>query len=521
MGSKRLKMEEEKQDRISDLPDSLIQHILSFLPSTKQAIQTGVLSKRWQKQWTEVPVLIFNSDGMSDEKKLKFIANTLILHDCSKIYKFHLYLHCFHLERDPQIDSKIRFAISKDVEDLNLSLSVQGFYLLLQFLFNNASLVQLKTAGCTFIPNGKVNWGCLTVLNIRHCKLTDQAIEHLVSGSPLLESLELISFFGCHKIVIASKSLKRLVLHYGDCISVLEISCPKLVELCLKGMVTNDPKLFENVLSGSSLLESVSIESIYFRRLDRLVIASKSLKRLVVGSISGVFDIEISCPKFEKLKLLKFLNVNDAKLLNLPSSLCATINFRHPRGQKTCKGLIKDILQQLQHVKELKFGSLFISILPNMKVGDGFSPLLNIKYLTLDSPHLVKHHSGISYVLRISHVLEKLIINVPPYCKANPKGGNNYWLRDATVFDCLESHLKTIKIVGFDFPEGDARRQHMLYLVQFLLKNARVLEKMVVIVKDDGTGFPLEVSHELLSLPRCSQNAIIEFVCSKEIGNFL
>ncbi|XP_065869878.1 putative F-box/LRR-repeat protein At3g18150 isoform X2 [Euphorbia lathyris] len=246
MGSKRLKMEEEKQDRISDLPDSLIQHILSFLPSTKQAIQTGVLSKRWQKQWTEVPVLIFNSDG-----------------------------------------------------------------------------------------------------------------------------------------------------------------------------------------------------------------------------------------------------------------------------------LIKDILQQLQHVKELKFGSLFISILPNMKVGDGFSPLLNIKYLTLDSPHLVKHHSGISYVLRISHVLEKLIINVPPYCKANPKGGNNYWLRDATVFDCLESHLKTIKIVGFDFPEGDARRQHMLYLVQFLLKNARVLEKMVVIVKDDGTGFPLEVSHELLSLPRCSQNAIIEFVCSKEIGNFL
>ncbi|XP_065872155.1 putative F-box/LRR-repeat protein At5g02700 [Euphorbia lathyris] len=289
------------------------------------------------------------------------------------------------------------------------------------------------------------------------------------------------------------------------------------------GMVTNDPKLFaqtiENVLSGSSLLESMSIESIY--GLDRLVIASKSLKRLVVGSISGVFDIEISCPKLEKLKLLKCLNVNDAKLLNLPSSLCATIDFRHPRGQKTCKSLIKDILQQRQHVKELKFGSLFISILPNMKVGDGSSPLLNVKYLTLDSPHLVKHHSGISYVLRISHVLEKLIINVRPYCKANPKGGNNYWLRDATVFDCLESHLKTIKIVGFDFPERDARCQHMLYLVQFLLKNARVLERMVVVVKDDGTGFPLEVSHELLSLPRCSQNAIIEFVCSKEIGNFL
>ncbi|XP_065871023.1 putative F-box/LRR-repeat protein At5g02700 isoform X2 [Euphorbia lathyris] len=505
MGSKRLKMEEEKQDRISDLPDSLIQHILSFLPSTKQAIQTGILSKRWQKQWTEVPVLIFNSDGMFNENNLKFIDDTLILHDCSKIYKFHLYLRLFHLERDPQIASKIDFATSKDVEDLNLSLSMEGFYLLPQFLFNNASLVKLKTVGCSFIPNGKVNWGCLTVLNIRRCKLTDHTIEHLVSGSPLLESLELISCSEYDKIVIASKSLKRLVLHHGiPSISVLEISCPKLEEVCLQGMVTNDPKLFaqaiENVLSGSSLLESMSIESIYVRVLDPLVIASKSLKRLVVGSIRGGFDIEISCPKLKELKLLGCLNINDAKLLNLPSSLCATIDFQHPRGQKACKGLIKDILQQLQHVKELKFGSWFISILPTMKVEDGFSPRLNIKYLTLNSPHLIKHHSRISYVLRISPVLEKLIINVPPYRKVNHKGGNNYWLPDATDFDCLESHLKTIKIVGFDFPVGDGRGQHMLYLIQFLLKNARVLEKMVVVVKDDGTDNSFVFSQECKSV---------------------
>ncbi|WCJ18512.1 F-box family protein [Euphorbia peplus] len=59
-GNKRLKLD-KKEDRISALPDALIHHILSLLPSTKEAIRTGILSKRWKSQWTRVPVLIFDS----------------------------------------------------------------------------------------------------------------------------------------------------------------------------------------------------------------------------------------------------------------------------------------------------------------------------------------------------------------------------------------------------------------------------------------------------------------------------
>ncbi|KAH0986500.1 hypothetical protein GBA52_013677 [Prunus armeniaca] len=42
------------EDRISGLPDEILCHILSFLP-TVQAVRTTILSHRWNHVWASVP----------------------------------------------------------------------------------------------------------------------------------------------------------------------------------------------------------------------------------------------------------------------------------------------------------------------------------------------------------------------------------------------------------------------------------------------------------------------------------
>ncbi|XP_065871382.1 F-box/LRR-repeat protein 25-like isoform X2 [Euphorbia lathyris] len=423
MESKRVKVEEEA-DRISALPDAIIHHILSLLPSTKEAIQTGILSKRWQNQWPGVAVLIFDSTGMFPRSFHKFIENTLFLHDCCKIKKFHL--QYYHRRKEDQFTSKILYATRKDVEDLKLS-SLAQVYRLPKSLFNYASLVKLRTHNCIIMPKGNVNWGCLTALNMESCRFNNLALEHILCGSPLLKSLELRYCDPIDKLVIASKSMKRLVLLDLTImnIEVIEISCPNLEKLSLQSMHIDDPKVFgqviETVLFGCSLLESFElIDSCMFKQL---VIASNSLKILVLRDLNDISHIEISCPKLEKLKLSGCLNIETAKLINLPTSLCATSDFyydpepesldeKHESSNEKHESLIKDILRQLQNAKELKISRWFLEILSAIEMGGLFSQVLNIKCLTLNYPDINGHHSGIACVLRNAPMLEKLVIKL-------------------------------------------------------------------------------------------------------------
>ncbi|XP_065870357.1 F-box/LRR-repeat protein 25-like isoform X2 [Euphorbia lathyris] len=408
------------EDRISDLTDSLIHHILSFLPSTKQAIRTGILSKRWRNQWSQVPILIFDSTGKNDTNFSQFIDRTLTLYDCSKIKKFHIQYDGY-LESDAQLTSKIDFAIRKDVEKLILHLYTRDEdgelpYVLPKFVYNNASYVKLEFFKCDFIAeilHWRINWPHLKELKLECSYIINSAIKNVVSGSPLLELLELTRCVGFTDVVIASKSLKKLIFVDVECVfdtEHLEISCPNLEELCIKisenseiGWSNLSDRTIENVLSSSPLLNTLELPDFGLqegRRSDRLVIASKSLKKFVLGAIYKTFDFEISCPNLEELNLYRFV----------PCVFSSFEDLDSVSRWERC--LAMKILGQLHHVKLLQIGSWLIEILSALEVEGLSSPLLNCKCLTLDGTNFDEDLPGIMCAIRSSHVLEKLVIKL-------------------------------------------------------------------------------------------------------------
>ncbi|CDY39929.1 BnaA09g15110D [Brassica napus] len=74
-------------DSISSLPDEMLHHIFSFVP-TKVAITTSVLSKRWRHVWCKTPYLSFPHHKSS----LESIHETLASYTAPKIMRFHLYV---------------------------------------------------------------------------------------------------------------------------------------------------------------------------------------------------------------------------------------------------------------------------------------------------------------------------------------------------------------------------------------------------------------------------------------------
>ncbi|XP_061993485.1 F-box/FBD/LRR-repeat protein At2g26030-like [Rosa rugosa] len=81
------------EGRMSQLPDELICHILSFLP-TVESVKTIVLSKRWNKLWNSVNTLdidyIRDFGGTLYVDFVKFVDGALSVHDWSNIKKFRL-----------------------------------------------------------------------------------------------------------------------------------------------------------------------------------------------------------------------------------------------------------------------------------------------------------------------------------------------------------------------------------------------------------------------------------------------
>ncbi|KAL3503227.1 hypothetical protein ACH5RR_037676 [Cinchona calisaya] len=274
-------------DRISDLPDSVLVHILSCLP-TKDAVATGVLSKRWQFLWTSVSSLEFlysNRSVSTNIRKMSFpnIVNRVLLQHSARnsgsINKFSVQYCKFSGVDIYDAESWVITAISRGVRELELELRflyTQAYplwFILPSSVFTSKTLVVLKLCGVIMIhvPNS-VCIPNLKTLYLHSVTFHDyESLRKLISSSLVLETLTIIRIYldNAGKVCISAPTITRLKINFFmnqlclqkfESMIVVEINAPALQYFDIDGynpevvIVTNCDNLIEaNVGVDSSL----------------------------------------------------------------------------------------------------------------------------------------------------------------------------------------------------------------------------------------------------------------------------
>ncbi|KAL3626600.1 hypothetical protein CASFOL_030149 [Castilleja foliolosa] len=230
----------DKVDRLSTLPDDILCHILSFLP-TKISVSTSILSTRWRSIWAHVPTLDFdhNDYGTVTSGIQNIISRVMSLHKAQTLDSLRL---IFPDCNDFELETIIIIAASRNVKNLRIELDSE--LTLPRRLFTITTLVRLRISGCPFYykTGGNAHLPCLNGFILTTFSFNVSFAEKKT---------------GCFNV--SSSSLKRLTVMMMDNVydsdddlhCRVEINTPALVYLMMWRMVRNI-----SVLPMTSLVEA-------------------------------------------------------------------------------------------------------------------------------------------------------------------------------------------------------------------------------------------------------------------------
>ncbi|KAJ8433461.1 hypothetical protein Cgig2_014502 [Carnegiea gigantea] len=165
------------RERLSELPDEVLVHILSFLP-TVDTVRT-VLVRRFGNRWTLVHSLdrpFINDRDRAEESTIlmsssNFVQNVLIFHRRPTINKFHLEI----LVGIPDIETWVRFAMSREAQSLSINIYSchSDSHRLPRCVFGSQTLVSLEIMRCVIVPRTWVSMGSVRKLVLKRVSVGD------------------------------------------------------------------------------------------------------------------------------------------------------------------------------------------------------------------------------------------------------------------------------------------------------------------------------------------------------------
>ncbi|CAN1792902.1 F-box/FBD/LRR-repeat protein At1g16930, partial [Linum perenne] len=271
-------------DRLSNLPDSILYHILSFL-DTKYVVQTSVLSRVWRCVWKHVNVINLRRSNFRNVSSFaKFIRRALSHRYELDVSKISLiddvgpYKAILQNMLDNMLDKVIGYAFTHDCQHLDIDLQVEHIYSSL-YTFGSVrsdSLKSLKLRNVTIADGfGSSGLPVLTTLILVSCPLVpdQEGSVDLISKFPSLVNLFVYrcsssNYIGRYRNVACIKifgpqlvTLGLVALpDYG-----IEVVAPKLQFIMLQAVLDMKPSTAFSNISISRLPSLYRAEIFVFK----------------------------------------------------------------------------------------------------------------------------------------------------------------------------------------------------------------------------------------------------------------
>ncbi|KAL6648552.1 hypothetical protein ACP70R_012776 [Stipagrostis hirtigluma subsp. patula] len=346
------------EDRLSDLPDGVLGHILSFLP-TKEAGRTAFLARRWRYMFANAHTMSFEQDRVMhmgddytfyvDAQERRSLNGNFLDEVCAAVLArrrcggvapntslraFRLFFdddEGYHGWDGPMVESLINHVLQQSNQELHLDLRFWTGQLcgdgsgrgsrgacwyphLPARLFRCPYLRSLRVGHCRLTPPEAVVLPSLETLHLTDIDEPCAPIQRLISGCPRLADLTLEACPNLKRVSVLDKRLRRLALLCCHNVVLVAVDASELTTLCYRGALPPEslltlhgsPRVASFTMDFCGAIPSEEVEFAAFRKLLGNFADAKHLhlqsSRLGCGVESDLF---VGFPAFSNLRHLE------------------------------------------------------------------------------------------------------------------------------------------------------------------------------------------------------------------------